>query len=108
MVASISLLPTQLTFIRHGEFFIINASFDPKPTCDSIDGVESSKDCGASCAVDEEGEAALRLVLQHPLLKLLRDHSAPVAGVCSIEKCLFDVGGDGFVYTERVVAEIGF
>ena len=47
-------------------------------TSDGIDGVEGAKDGRASRAVDEEGKAALRLVLQHALLELLRDHAAPV------------------------------
>ena len=47
-------------------------------TSDGIDGVEGAKDGRACGAVDEEGQAALRLVLQHALLELLRDHTAPV------------------------------
>ena len=47
-------------------------------TSDGIDGVEGAKDGRAGGAVDEEGQAALRLVLQHALLELLRDHAAPV------------------------------
>jgi len=43
---------------------------------DGIDGVEGAKDGRAGGAVDEEGQAALRLVLQHALLELLRDHAA--------------------------------
>ena len=70
-------------------------------TCNGINGVEGAKDGGAGGAVDEEGKAALRLVLQHPLLKFLGDHPAP-------EKCVLYLGWDGFVYTKRVLAEIGF
>ena len=49
-----------------------------QPTCNGINGVKSAKDGGAGGAVHEEGETALGLVLQHPLLELLRDHSAPL------------------------------
>ena len=54
-------------------------------TSDGIDGVEGAKDGRAGGAVDEEGKAALRLVLQHALLELLRDHAAPVGQKLKIE-----------------------
>ena len=54
-------------------------------TSDGIDGVEGAKDGRASGAVDEEGKAALRLVLQHTLLELLGDHAAPVRQKLKIE-----------------------
>jgi len=57
----------------------VNVKPDPvalADVCNSLNGVKGAKDGGAGRAVDEEGEAALRLVLQHSLLKLLRDHPA--------------------------------
>ena len=67
---NVSLFPSQLT---RGNFLILIIL-----TSDGIDGVEGAKDGRAGGAVDEEGQAALRLVLQHALLELLRDHTAPV------------------------------
>ena len=67
---NVSLFPSQLT---RGNFLILILL-----TSDGIDGVEGAKDGRAGGAVDEEGQAALRLVLQHALLELLRDHAAPV------------------------------
>ena len=67
------------------ERFIVSVTINEREFSDShlltsngIDGVEGAKDGRACGAVDEEGQAALRLVLQHALLELLRDHAAPV------------------------------
>ena len=49
-------------------------------TCYLGDGVVGPVDGGAGGAVDEEGEVALLLVLDHQLLQLGRDHLASATG----------------------------
>ena len=49
-------------------------------TCYLGDGVVGPVDGGAGGAVDEEGEVALLLVLDHQLLQLRRDHLASATG----------------------------
>ena len=49
-------------------------------TCYLGDGVVGPVDGGAGGAVDEEGEVALLLVLDHQLLQLRRDHLPSATG----------------------------
>ena len=49
-------------------------------TCYLGDGVVGPVDGGAGGAVDEEGEVALLLVLDHQLLQLGRDHLPSATG----------------------------